>query len=73
MTERLKINEYYENPQQFIDEIMSINVRKLEYVPDKDLIKKLKRWYKEYGMDMNLYESQYARLQQILKDKIDDN
>lgn len=73
MTERLKINEYYENPQQFVDELMSINVRKLEYAPDKDLIKKLKRWYKEYGIDMNLYESQYARLQQILKDKIDDN
>ena len=73
MTERLKINEYYENPQQFVDELMSINVRKLEYVPDKDLIKKLKRWYKEYGIDMNLYESQYARLQQILRDKIDDN
>lgn len=73
MTERLKINEYYENPQQFIDELMSINVRKLEYAPDKDLIKKLKRWYKDYGIDMNLYESQYARLQQILRDKIDDN
>lgn len=73
MTERLKINEYYENPQQFVDELMSINVRKLEYAPDKDLIKKLKRWYKEYGIDMNLYESQYARLQQILRDKIDDN
>lgn len=73
MTERLKINEYYENPQQFIDELMSINVRKLEYAPDKDLIKKLKRWYKEYGIDMNLYESQYMRLQQILRDKIDDN
>ena len=73
MTERLKINEYYENPQQFIDELMSINVRKWEYAPDKDLIKKLKRWYKEYGIDMNLYESQYTRLQQILRDKIDDN
>ena len=73
MTERLKINEYYENPQQFIDELMSINVRKLEYAPDKDLIKKLKRWYKEYGIDMNLYESQYTRLQQIIRDKIDDN
>ena len=40
----------------------------------KDLIKKLKRWIKEYWKEdgsMFFYESQYARLQQILKDKIE--
>ena len=71
MSERLKINEYYENPEQFVEEINSINIRKLVSVADKELIKKLKRWYKTYGIDMNLYESQYARLQMILKDRID--
>lgn len=71
MSERLKINEYYENPQQFVEEIHSINVRKLVSVSDKELIKKLKRWYKTYGIDMNLYESQYARLQQILNEMVD--
>lgn len=70
MTERIKINEYYDNPEQFVQDIHSINIRKLVSNSDKELIKKLKRWYKTYGIDMNLYESQYARLQQILKDKI---
>lgn len=72
--ERMTVKEYYDNPQQFKDEILSINVRKLTEISDKDLIKKLKRWIKEYWKDdgsMFLYESQYARLQNILKDKID--
>lgn len=71
MSERMKINEYYENPEQFVEDLQSINVRKLVSVSDKELVKKLKRWYKTYGIEMNLYESQYARLQVILKDRID--
>ena len=76
MSERLKINEYYENPEQFVEEINSIKVVNFDsnlgvQMNDKELIKKLKRWYKTYGIDMNLYESQYARLQMILKDRID--
>lgn len=72
--ERMTVKEYYDNPQQFKDEVLSINVRKLVETSDKDLIKKLKRWIKEYWKDdgsMFLYESQYTRLQTILKDKID--
>jgi len=72
--ERTKVIEFYDNPQQFLDEIQSINVRRLINQSDKDLIKKLKRWIKEYWKEdgsMFLYESQYARLQQILKDKIE--
>lgn len=71
--ERMTVKEYYDNPQQFKDEVLSINVRKLVESADKELIKKLKRWIKEYWKDdgsMFLYESQYARLQLILKDKI---
>ena len=75
MVERILVKEYYENPQQFVDEVMSINVRKLEKQSDKDLIKKLKRWIKEYwgndGENYHLSESQYARLQILLKEKID--
>ena len=73
MEERTKVIEFYENPQQFLDELTSINVRKLVEKSDKELIKKLRRWVKEYWKDdgsMNLFESQYKRLQLILKDKI---
>lgn len=71
MTERTKVNEYYDNPQQFLDELASINVRKLVHQPDKDLIRKLRRWVKEYWKDdgsMNLFESQYKRLQTFLEE-----
>ena len=74
MEERTKVIEFYENPQQFLDELTSINVRKLVEKSDKELIKKLRRWVKEYWKDdgsMNLFESQYKRLQMILKDKIE--
>lgn len=74
MAERTTVKEFYENPQQFLDELNSINVRKLIHQNDKDLIRKLKRWVKEYWKDdgsMNLYESQYARLQSFLKELID--
>ena len=72
--ERTQVIEFYDNPQQFLDEINSINVRRLVNQADKDLIKKLKRWIKKYWKEdgsMFFYESQYARLQQILKDKIE--
>ena len=72
--ERTTVKEFYENPQQFLDELNSINVRKLVNKNDKDLIKKLKRWVKEYWKEdgsMNLFESQYARLQMFLKELLD--
>ena len=72
--ERTTVKEFYENPQQFLDELNSINVRKLVNKSDKDLIRKLKRWVKEYWKDdgsMNLFETQYRRLQMFLKEIID--
>jgi len=72
--ERTTVKEFYENPQQFLDELNSINVRKLVNKSDKDLVKKLKRWVKEYWKEdgsMNLFESQYARLQMFLKELLD--
>ena len=71
MTEITKVNEYYDNPQQFLDELASINVRKLIHQPDKDLVRKFRRWVKEQWKDdgsMNLFESQYKRLQTFLEE-----
>lgn len=50
--ERMKVNEYYDNPQQFLDEISKINVRKLVNQSDKDLIKNLKNGLKNIGKKM---------------------
>jgi len=66
MAERTTVKEFYDNPQDFLDDLNSINTRKLVNQSDKDLIRKLKRWVKEYWKEdgsMNLFESQYARLQ----------
>ena len=72
MAERIYVKEYYENPQEFLDQLNSINVRKLTSESDKNLIRKLKKWVKEYwgddGSEYKLFESQYARLQIMIKD-----
>lgn len=70
--ERTTVKEFYENPQDFLKELKSINTRKLTKESDKNLIKKLKRWVSLYWKDdgsMNLFETQYMRLQEFLKDK----
>ena len=69
--ERTTVKEFYENPQQFLDELNSINVRKLVNKSDKDLIRKLKRWVKEYWKDdgtMEFYPSQARRIKEMLAD-----
>lgn len=69
--ERTLVKEFYDNPQQFLDELNSINIRKLVHQNDKDLIRKLKKWVKEYWKDdgtMRLYESQYKRLQMFIEE-----
>lgn len=74
MSERTMVKEFYDNPQDFLDDLNSINTRKLVHQNDKDLIRKLKRWVKEYWKDdgsMNLYESQYTRLQ-MFKEELKD-
>ena len=71
MSERKYVKDYYDNPQQFLEELNSINVRKLVNQADKDLIRKLKKWVKEYWKEdgsMNLFESQYKRLQMFLEE-----
>jgi hypothetical protein len=69
--ERTLVSEFYDNPQQFVDELYSINTRKLVDVRDKKLIQKLKRWYKNYwNGDMDLYESQYRRLKEMVEQNV---
>ena len=71
--ERTTVKEFYDNPQDFLNDLNSINTRKLVNQNDKDLIRKLKRWVKEYWKDdgsMNLFESQYARLQMFKKETV---
>lgn len=72
--ERTKVSEYYDNINDFVDELYSINVRKLVNESDKKLIQKLKKWYKTYwdkdnGMD--LYESQYRRLKEMVEKNVE--
>lgn len=69
--ERTLVSEFYDNPQQFVDELYSINTRKLVDDRDKKLIQKLKRWYKTYwNGDMDLYESQYRRLKEMVEQNV---
>jgi hypothetical protein len=69
--ERTLVSEFYDNPQQFVDELYSINTRKLVDDKDKKLIQKLKRWYKTYwNGDMDLYESQYRRLKEMVEQNV---
>ena len=69
--ERTLVSEFYDNPQQFVDELYSINTRKLVEDKDKKLIQKLKRWHKTYwNGDMDLYESQYRRLKEMVEQNV---
>lgn len=75
MSERTTVKEFYDNPEDFLKELNSIPVRKLVNQNDKRLIQKLKKWVKEYWKEdgsMNLYESQYARMQSFLKELLDN-
>ena len=72
--ERTKVSEYYEDVNQFVDELYSINVRKLVHESDKKLIQKLKKWYKTYWVEnegMDLYESQYRRLKEMVEQNVE--
>lgn len=69
--ERTLIKEFYDNPNDFLEELKSIPTRKLVEERDKKLIQKLKRWVREYWKDdgsMDFYESQARRLKEMLDD-----
>lgn len=69
--ERTLIKEYYDNPNDFLEELKAIPTRKLTEERDKKLIQKLKRWVREYWKDdgsMEFYESQARRIKEMLSD-----
>ena len=69
--ERTLIKEFYDNPNDFLEELKAIPVRKLVEERDKKLIQKLKRWVREYWNDdgtMEFYESQARRMKEMLTD-----
>ena len=69
--ERTLIKEFYDNPNDFLEELKAIPVRKLVEEKDKKLIQKLKRWVREYWKDdgtMEFYESQARRMKEMLTD-----
>ena len=69
--ERTLIREYYDNPNDFLEELKAIPTRKLAEERDKKLIQKLKRWVREYWKDdgsMEFYESQARRIKEMLAD-----
>lgn len=72
--ERTLVSEYYDNIDDFVEELYSINVRKLVEDRDKKLIQKLKKWYKTYWNEetgMDLYESQYKRLKEMVEQNVE--
>ena len=69
--EKTLIKEYYDNPEDFLEELKSIPTRKLVDDRDKKLIQKLKRWVREYWKSdgsMEFYPSQARRMKEMLSD-----
>lgn len=69
--EKTLIKEYYDNPNDFLEELKAIPTRKLVEERDKKLIQKLKRWVREYWKEdgtMEFYPSQARRLKEMLAD-----
>lgn len=69
--ERTLVSEFYDNPNDFLEELNLIPVRKLKDDRDKQLIQKLKRWVREYWKEnsgMDLYESQASRIKEMLNE-----
>ena len=69
--EKTLIKEYYDNPNDFLEELKAIPTRKLAEERDKKLIQKLKRWVREYWKDdgtMEFYPSQARRIKEMLSD-----
>lgn len=64
-----KITSYFQSVNEFKELLDSIPVRKLQTQTDKDFIKKMKKYLKEYGENMTILDSQYKRLM-ILKEEI---
>lgn len=60
--ESKNIKEYFDSKEALEDILQSIPVRKLVNQADKDFIRKMKKYLKEYGDNMTMLESQYKRI-----------
>lgn len=56
------IKDFFNTIEEFNSILHSIPVRKLVKQTDKDFIKKMKKYLKEYGENMTMLESQYKRI-----------
>lgn len=62
--------DFYKDKEEWEKFISSINVRKIVNPYDKAWVQKIKKHYKNYGWEMNLYADQKKRLEMI-KEEID--
>lgn len=70
--EGTKVLDYYDNLEDFLNDLKSVKVRRLKNESDKRLIQKLKRWVREYWNEeegMDLYKSQYLRLKMMIEEQ----
>ena len=65
-----QLSDFYSTIEEWEKFISSINVRKIVNPYDKAWVQKIKRHYKTYGWEMNLYAEQKKRLEMI-KEEMD--
>lgn len=67
MPENTSLKDFYSTKEEFEQILSSINVRKITNPTEKDWFKKIKRYYKEYGWNMNFFLGQKKRLDLIIE------
>lgn len=60
--EQKTIIEFFGSDENMDNILNAIPVRKLIHQTDKDFVRKMKKYHKEYGSFMKLFESQYKRI-----------
>lgn len=60
-----QLKDFFNSEEDWENYIQSFNVRKIINPYDKSWIQKIKRHYKNFGWEMNLYEDQKKRLDMI--------
>jgi len=60
--EQKTIIEFFGSDENMDNILNAIPVRKLIHQTDKDFVRKMKKYHKEYGSSMKLFESQYKRI-----------
>ena len=60
--EQKTIIDFFGTDEEMDNILNAIPVRKLIHQTDKDFVRKMKKYHKEYGSSMKLFESQYKRI-----------